>query len=221
MEEFAVWVARELHSPCVHLVGHHLLDAFCPGAVRLTHRNPYVGVEEIAPLYRLGHLVGYGDFCPRGLGHFLRHLQDLLVRPVAFGSGSTVVHAHFSSPHHQAVAHVVAGIAKVAECDVTKGLVTVLAHGEEICQYLGGMPFIRKAIPHRDTRVLSQGFHLGLLKAAVLYPVIDAPQHSGGVSHRFLLAHLRAARAEVGYAGPLVVRCGLERAAGAGAILFE
>ena len=96
----------------------------------------------------------------------------------------------------------------------------MLFHGQQIGQDLGRVEFIGQAIEDRHTRKLHQCLHIALLVATELDPVIKPAQHPGGISHRFLVAHL-AAFTEIGHLCPLVEGGHLEGAAGAGRGFLE
>ncbi|MNZ90930.1 hypothetical protein D3C78_1099010 [compost metagenome] len=69
--------------------------------------------------------------------------------------------------------------------------------------------------------MLGQGFHQMLAVTAVLNTVIHPAQHAGGVFHRFLVANLAAARAEIGDLSTLIECGNFERASGTGGVFFE
>ena len=100
-------------------------------------------------------------------------------------------------------------------------LVAVLHHGQDVADHLGGVELVGQAVPHRHAGVLAQDFHQLLAEAAVLDPIVHAPQHPGGVFHRFLVTDLRAGWSQVGDLGALVVSRHFEGAASAGGGLFE
>ena len=89
-------------------------------------------------------------------------------------------------------------------------LVAELGHRQEVGEDLGRVELIGQAVPDRDAGELRQLLDDLLAEAAVLDPVVDAPEHARGVLHRLLVADLRAARAEVGDVSALVVRGDLE-----------
>ena len=61
-----------------------------------------------------------------------------------------------------------------------------------------------QSIPNRNPRVFGQNFGAFLGKAAVLNPVIDAPQHARGVFHGFVTADVRPAGPEIGDVDALI-----------------
>ena len=97
----------------------------------------------------------------------------------------------------------------------------MLAHSEEIGQYLGGMELIGEAVPNGNSGILRK-FLNGLLgKAAVLNSVVHASKHARSVLHGLLYADLASRRAKVRHVGALVVGGGFKGAAGAGGSLFK
>ncbi len=94
--------------------------------------------------------------------------------------------AHLGAAHHQAVAHVVTGVAEVDEVDALQ-LAEVLPDGEEVGQDLGGVELVGQAVPHRHPGVVGQVLHDLLAVAAVLDAVKHAAQHPGGVGDGLLL----------------------------------
>ena len=127
---------------------------------------------------------------------------------------------HLGAAHHQAVAHVVAGIAKVNEVDALQ-VTKMLPDGEEVGQDLGGMELVGQAVPHRDPRIAGQIFHDLLAVAPVLDAVKHAAQHPGGVGNGLLFADLAAGGIKVGHFHAQIVCGHLKAAAGAGGGLFK
>ena len=130
------------------------------------------------------------------------------------------MHTHLGSAHHQAVAHVVAGVAQIHQLHAAQ-LAEVLLNGQEVGQDLGGVELVGEAVEHGHTGVLSQLLHQILTKAAVLDAVIHPAQDAGGVSDGLLHADLAAGGAQVSGAHAQILRGHLEGAAGTGGGLFE
>ena len=80
---------------------------------------------------------------------------------------------------------------------------------------------VGEAVPHGHAGPLSQVLHHLLGIAPVLDAVEEAAQHFGGILQGLLLAHLRAARVQVGDMGALLGGGNLKRAPGPGGGLFE
>ena len=83
------------------------------------------------------------------------------------------------------------------------------------------MEFVRQAIPDGDTGIMGQIFYRLLAEAAVFNAVEHAAQNPGGVGNGLFLAHLGAARIQIGDAQAQVPASHLEGAAGAGGGLFK
>src|SRR4030095_6470629 len=110
-------IARRLHQSRRDAVLLEELDPFGPLLGRLPHRDPDVGVDEVAALYALLRVLGQSDaragFLREGAGagdHTLR-------RPELLRGGQAYVHAHPGADQEQRVAHVVARVAEVAVRD--------------------------------------------------------------------------------------------------------
>src|SRR6266852_7412522 len=83
------------------------------------------------------------------------------------------------------------------------------------------MSFICEPVPHRHSGIVGKFLHLCLFKTTVLDAVIHATQDARGILHRLLGADMRAAGADVGDVGALVVGSHLESAAGACRVLLK
>ena len=83
------------------------------------------------------------------------------------------------------------------------------------------MPLVGEAVEDGDAGPLRELVGDVLAEAAVLDRVVHAAEHAGGVLDRLLVAHVRAARADEGDVGALVVGRDLERATRAGRVLLE
>ena len=94
--------------------------------------------------------------------------------------------------------------------DRSIGLVARLVHGEEVREHLGGVPLVGQPVVHRHAGMGGEGFDVRLAVTPVLDRVVHAAENRGGVGDRFLVAHLRARRIEVGHVRTLVVRRDLE-----------
>ena len=221
MHEFALGVTGLFHQGAVDLVGHQHLDALFPNAVGFAHRHPDVGVDEVEALHALLDVVGDGELGAGLFGDFLALLDELLGGLKFLGGDDADVHTHLHAADHQAVTHVVAGIANVSELHLVEGLVGVLLDGEEVGKDLGGVSLSGQTVPHGDAGILGQLLDGGLVEATVLDAVEHATQHAGGVLHALLDADLAAGGTQVGHVGTLVVSANLKSAAGAGRGLLE
>ena len=212
--------ACNVHQLLVDLVGGKVVDALSPHLHRLTHGHPHIGVQHVGTLGGLGGVLLKGEG-GTGLGSDLLALgHEGSVRLVLLGCTGSEVQAHLGAAHHQAVAHVVAGIAEVNEVDALQ-VAKVLPDGEEVGQDLGGMELVGQAVPHRHTGVVGKVFHDLLAIAAVLDAVEHAAQHTGSVGDGLLLADLAAGRVKVGHFHAQIVGSDLEAATGAGGGLFK
>ena len=97
----------------------------------------------------------------------------------------------------------------------------MIAHGEDVGQHLGRVPFVGQAVPDGHPGVLAQGFDIGVRRAAVLDSVVHAPQNPRGVLDRLLVTDLRPAGAQIGHMRSLVVGADFEGAHGARRSLLE
>ena len=131
------------------------------------------------------------------------------------------MHAELGADVHQAVGHVVAGIAAEDELALAQRLFSVLHQREDVGQRLGGVVNVCQAVPNGNTRVGGKPLDDLLVVAAVLDAVVEAAEDLGGVDHRFLLAHLGGLGIEESDVRALVVSGDFERAAGAGRGLFK
>ena len=94
--------------------------------------------------------------------------------------------AHLSATHHQAVAHVVAGVAEIDEADALQ-FAEMLPDGEEVGEDLGGVELVGQAVPDRHPRIAGEVLYDLLAVAAVLDAVEHPAQHAGGVGDGLLL----------------------------------
>jgi len=97
----------------------------------------------------------------------------------------------------------------------------VLAERQEVREDLRRVPVVGQAVVHRHARPLGELVDGVLGEAAELDRVEHAAEHPRGVLDRLLVAHVRAARAEVRDVRALVVGGDLERAARARRVLLE
>ena len=212
--------ACNVHQLLVDLVWCQVVDALGPHLHRLAHGHPDVGVQHVGPLGGLGGVLFKGDG-GTGLGGDLLTLgHQLRVRLVLLGCAGGEMQAHLGAAHHQAVAHVVTGVAEVDEVDALQ-LAEVLPDGEEVGQDLGGVELVGQAVPHRHPGVVGQFLHDLLAVAAVLDAVKHAAQHPGGVGNGLLFADLAARRVQISHLHAQVVGSHFKAAAGAGGGLFK
>ena len=190
VHKLALGVACLFHQLCVDLIGHQHIDALFPHAVGLAHRYPNVSVDKVKTLHALLHVVGDGKLGTSFLGDFLALFDKIFGRLQFLGGDDADVHTHLHTTDHQAVAHIVAGVADISELHLVEGLIGMLLNGEEVGQNLSGVSFGGKTVPHGDAGIFGQFLDSGLVEATVLDAVEHTTQHAGGVSHRFLDADL-------------------------------
>ena len=129
------------------------------------------------------------------------------------------MHAELGADVHQAVGHVVAGIAAENELALVEGLLGVLHQGEDVGERLGGMIDVGQTVPHGNTGVGGETLDDLLVVAAVLDAVEEAAEDLRGVDHGLLLAHLGGLGIEERDVRAFVIGGDLKRAAGAGGVL--
>ena len=212
--------ACNVHQLLIDLVRRQVVDPLGPDLHRLAHGHPHIGVQHIGTLGGFSRVLLKGEGGAGLGGNGLTLCHKGRVRLVLFGCAGGEVQAHLGAAHHQAVAHVVAGIAKVNEVDALQ-VTKMLPDGEEVGQDLGGMELVGQAVPHRDARVAGQIFHDLLAVAPVLDAVKHAAQHPGGVGNGLLFADLAAGGIKVGHFHAQIVCGHLKTAAGAGGGLFK
>ncbi len=194
-------------------LGDQLLLAHGGPDVSVDHVRALQGAHVVGDLNEASVLPGLGE---DALHQLLVHLLGQLLGPQAHE-----VHAHFGRAHHPGVAHVVPHVAGEDHLHLVQGLGTVLFQGHHVGENLGGVVPVGEAVPHGDAGPLCQVFHYLLGIAPVLDAVEEAAQHLGGVLQGFFLAHLGAARVQVGDVGPLLGGGHLEGAPCPGGGLLE
>lgn len=162
------------------------MDALGPDLDGLTHGDPHIGVKDIGTLGSLGGVLLKGQGGTGLGGNGLALCDQGGIRLILFGGAGGEVQAHLGAAHHQAVAHVVTGVAEVDEVDALQ-LAEVLPDGEEVGQDLGGVELVGQAVPHRNTGIVRQLFHDLLAVATVLDAVKHPSQHPGGIGDGLLL----------------------------------
>ncbi len=208
------------HHVLVHLIGQKQLDALLPKLGGLAHGDPDVGVQHVAVLRALLHVVGELDLRAGLGGDGLALLHQVGGGHQLLGPTGAEAHTQLGAHHHQGVGHVVAGIAEEGEL-ATAHIAELLFDGEDVGQHLGGMEGVGQAVPHGHAGVTSQVLHHGLLEATVLNAVVHTAQHLGGVRQGLLLAHLRGGGVQEGAAHAQIAGAHLEGAAGTGRGLFK
>ncbi len=135
------------------------------------------------------------------------------------GAGGEV-EAHLGAAHHQAVAHVVAGVAKVNEVDALE-VAEVLLDGEEVRENLGGVELVGEAVEHRHPRIAGEVLY-DLLAVAAVLDAVEHPAQARGRCRRWTpFADLAARGIKVGHFHAQIVCGHLKAAAGAGGGLFK
>ena len=117
-----------------------------------------VGVEDIGTLGSLGGVLLKGQGGTGLGGNGLTLCDQGGIRLILFGGAGGEVQAHLGTANHQAVAHVVAGIAEVDEMDALQAA-EVFPDGQEVGKDLGGVELVGQAVPDRNTGVMGQVFH--------------------------------------------------------------
>ena len=202
------------HQFGVDLVGGQGLDALGPDFHRLAHADPHIGVDDIRTGHSVG-VLGQGDGGAAALGKLFALFHQGGVRPVSLGGAGHEIQAHLGAADHQAVAHVVAGVAHVGKLEALQ-LAEMLPQGEEVGQDLGGVVLVGQAVPDGHAGIPGQLLHDGLAVAAVLDALKHAGKHLGGVGDGLLFADLAAGGVQVGGAHAQIVGGDLKAAAGAG-----
>ena len=178
-------------------------------------------MDEVDALDRGLRVVGDGELGAVLLLELAGDAAVFVRRPQLLRAAQAHVHAHQAADDHERVAHVAAGVADIGVFDLRDRLVAVLAHGHHVGQHLGRVILVGEPVVDRHARVLGQLLDDLLAGAAILDRVEHAAEHARGVLGRFLVAHLRARRVEIGHLGALVVAGDLEGAARAGRGLLE
>ena len=147
--------------------------------------------------------------------------NDFNARLQGFWRGNAHVHAHQAAQFQQGIARITTCIACVGIGNLLQRLVCVLAHGEQVGQHLGRMPFVGQAIVNRHACVFGQFFDDVLTKATVFNRIVHAAQHAGGVFDAFFVANLAARWAQIRGAGTLVGSAHFKCATGTGGGFFK
>ena len=94
-------------------------------------------------------------------------------------------------------------------------------HGQHVCNHLGGMELISKAIPYRDAGMFCQFLDDFLPKPPVFNAVKHPAQNPGGVCYALFLANLGARRIKVCNMHPQIIGRHFKGTAGSGACLLK
>ena len=205
----------------VDLVRQEELDPLRPDLLRLAHRHPHVGVQEVGALHAFLDRVREGDAGARLGGHRPALLDELVVRPQIARGDEADVHAQRRAALEQGIAHVVPGVAQIGVGDLLDRLGAVLLHRQHVREDLRRVPLVGQAVVDGHAGVIGQDLDQLLVEAAVLDPVVDPAEHARCVLDRLLVPDLRPAGIEVRHVRALVVRGDLERTAGPGGGLLE
>jgi len=108
-------VPGPFHHRAIDLVRPHQVDPPFPLALRVAHRQPHIGVNEVDARNSLADVVGqrnprtavFRD--PAGIVH------HILLRPGVLRSQQADIHAHLRGPDQQRIPHVATGIADKTE----------------------------------------------------------------------------------------------------------
>src|SRR5579863_4543178 len=118
MHKFRSGIAGKRHKLSGYLVGKHLFDAFLPEFRWLSHRDPNIRIEEVAPFYRRASIFCHSDGGSRLLSDSADFIKTSLWRPAFLRSRKSNVHAHFDRANHEGIACVAADIAQEAARDL-------------------------------------------------------------------------------------------------------
>ena len=155
-------------------------------SLRLAHRDPHVGVQEVGALDALLDDVGEGDPRARLRGDLagLRRRAPRRGQRI-LGRDQPDVHAQLRAADDQRVAHVVARRRPGTRTrSASSGLLRVLAHGQDVGQDLGRVELVGQAVPDRHAGVVGEGLDDVLVEAAVLDAVVEPAEHPRGVLDR-------------------------------------
>ena len=123
--------ACNIHQILIDLIGSQIVDALRPNLYRFAHGHPHIGVQYVRALCGLDGVLLKGEGRPGLGGNGLTLLYQRGVGLILFGCTGGKVQTHLGAAHHQAVAHVVAGIAEVNEMDALQ-VAEMLLNGKEI-----------------------------------------------------------------------------------------
>ena len=96
-------------------VRSQIVDSLLPYAVRLTHRYPDIGIDNIGIFCSLFYVLGEGDGCTALLCILLTLSHKLCVREVFLRCTGHKIHSHLGRCNHQGISHIVTGVAHVNE----------------------------------------------------------------------------------------------------------
>ena len=179
-----------LHQRAVDLIGQQQLDALRPQLGRLAHRQPDVGVEDVAVLRALGGVGGELEDRAGLAGYLMAFFDQPLGGHEFRRAAGAVVQSQLGADDHERVCNVVARVAEESQLAALE-VAELLTRGQDVREHLRGMEIVGQAVPDRDAGVLRQILDRGLLEAAVFDAVVHPSEHLGGVGDRLLLAHLR------------------------------
>ncbi|EGE57166.1 hypothetical protein RHECNPAF_470049 [Rhizobium etli CNPAF512] len=212
MHELGLRIAGRFHQVLVDLIGGEQLDTFAPDLLRLAHRDPDIGVNEIDVLDRFPGILGDQQARARGLLQNLGDLHVFFRRPQRSRPADAHIHAEQAADDQQRMSHIRAGVADIGIFDLSNRLVAMFAHGHDVGDHLRRMIFVRQSVIDGHPGVFCQRLHAFLRRAAIFDRIIHAPQHPRRVLEGFLVANLRAGGIEIGHVGALVRAGDLEGA---------
>ena len=208
------------HNIRIYLIAFQILNPFCPDLVRLSHRYPYIGINDVCPCRCLCNIFCQRNGCPclrccLPAGAHKRFIREILL----IGTG-TKIHPELCTGCHQRITHIVAGIPHIYKPDSLKPA-KPFADSQHICNHLRRMKFVCQPVPYRHACIRRQFFHNFLPESAVFDTVKHPAKHPGRISNAFLASNLGTGRVEVSHMHAQVMRCHFKCTPRPGACLFK
>ena len=139
MHEFGSGIMRGPHHGPVDLIRPKQIDPTLPHFVGLPHRNPYVGIDEIASVDAGDQIVRHGDLPSALPGQRPALPYQRSIGSALDGRDRPEVHPHLGRGHHQRIGHIVVRVAQKADFPFRERLLRMLAHRHHIRQSLRRM----------------------------------------------------------------------------------
>ena len=209
-----------LHHFAVYLIRHQVFDTLHPYRIRLAHRNPYVGADDVRILCSILYVFGQRNAAAGLLCNFLTLLNQCLIREITGRSAGGKVHAHLRTYDHVGIAHVVAGVSHINQLHAFQ-LSKMLANRQKVRQHLGRMELVGQTVPYRNACIFCKLFYDFLSVTAVFNSFKHPSQNACGVADALFFADLGAGRIKVGTSHAKIVCSNLKGAAGSRAGLFK
>lgn len=113
------------------------------------HGHPNISGEKIAVFNAFGHA-----FCACNARPWFWQcgslFQNLVRSPQSLGGHGTGSRAQAGQTQPSGIAHIITRIAKICQRLLAQRFIAAFAHGKHVGQKLGGVPFVGKAVPHRQ-----------------------------------------------------------------------